>query len=110
MDETRYTVANLRKSQGPDALRSLRDALTEHVEDVNRRLNAGLTVVQTETTLEVHEVEKHNALLRLTLTAENNIHYTQLVKRHNEMQSGMIYVRACQDGSPEIMFADFPRP
>jgi len=60
--------------------------------------------------LEVHELEKVDALLRVSLTKEDNIHYTQFVKRHNEMQSGVIYVRASQDGVPTILFSDFPRP
>ena len=58
----------------------------------------------------MHELEKVDALLHVSLTGENNIRYTQLVKRHNEMQSGTIYVRACNDGTPTILFTDFPRP
>jgi hypothetical protein len=110
MNETKDHVSQLRKTQAPIALRSLQSAITEHVEDMNRRLDAGLAVRQMQTTFEVHELEKVDALLRLTLTGENNIHYTQLVKRNNEMQSGVIYVRASQDGAPAILFSDFPRP
>jgi hypothetical protein len=110
MDNTRDNVNQLRKTQAPIALRSLQDAITEHIGDMNRRLGAGLAVRQTQTAFEVHGLEKVDALLRVSLTGENNIHYTQLVKRHNEMQSGMIYVRASQDGTPTILFSDFPRP
>jgi len=59
---------------------------------------------------EVYELEKPDALLRVSLTGESNIYYTQLVKRRNEMQSGVIYVRASQDGTPTILFSDFPSP
>ena len=110
MDEIKDNLKQLRKTQAPVALRSLQHAITEHVEDLNRRLHAGLAVRQTQTTFEVHEREKVDALLRVSLTREDNIHYTQFVKRHNEMQSGVIYVRASQDGVPTILFSDFPRP
>lgn len=109
MDEIKDRVNQLRKTQAPVAFRGLQAAVTEHVEDLNRRLSAGLAVRQTQTTFEVHELEKVDALLRVSLTGENNIHYSQLVKRHNEMQSGVIYVRASQDGTPIILFSDFPR-
>jgi hypothetical protein len=110
MNETKDNVSQLRKTQAPIALRSLQDAITEHVEDMNRRLDAGLSVQQMQATFEVHELAKVDALLRLTLTGESNIHYTQLMKRQNEMQSGVIYVRASQNGTPTILFSDFPRP
>jgi hypothetical protein len=110
MDEIRDNVNQLRKTQAPVALRSLQVAITEHVEDMNRRLQAGLVVRETQTTFEVHALERVDALLRLSLTGENNIHYTQLVKRQNELQSGVIYVRVSQDGAPTILFSDFPRP
>lgn len=103
-------VNQLRKTQAPAAFRGLQAALTADVEDVNRRLCAGLIVRQTQTGFEVHEPEKVDALLRLSLTLENNIHYTQFVKRHGQMQSGVIYVRASQQGTPTILFSDFPRP
>ena len=110
MHEITYNVNQLRKTQAPVAFRSLQNAVTEHVEDMNRRLDARLAIRQTPTAFEVHELEKVDALLHVSLTGENNIHYTQLVKRHNEMQSGTIYVRACNDGNPAILFTDFPRP
>lgn len=110
MDEIINSVANLRKMQAPAALRRLQDALTEHVEDVNRRLNAGLAVRQSEIAFEVHGAEKDDTLLRLSLTGESNIFYTQLVKRRNEVQSGVIYVRISHNGDPTILFSDFPRP
>jgi hypothetical protein len=100
----------LRKTQATVALHSLQDAISEYVEDMNRRLQAGLAVRQIHMAFEVYELAKTDALLRLSLTGENNIYYTQLVKRRNEMQSGVIYVRASQDGTPTILFSDFPSP
>jgi hypothetical protein len=110
MNEIKENLDQRCKEQASVALRKLQDALTRHVEDINLRLQAGLAVRGTQTAIEVHEIEKPDALLRLTLTRENNINYTQLVKRHNEMESGVIYVRASQDGSPVILFSDFPHP
>ena len=110
MAESKDNLKQLRKSQAPVAFRSLQYAITEHVEDINERLQARLAVRQTETAFEVLELEKVDVLLRVSLTRENNIHYTQLVKRHDEMQSGVIYVRASLDGVPTILFSDFPRP
>ncbi len=101
---------NLDQRQASVALRRLHEALTAHVEDVNNRLQAGLAVTQTPTAIEVHELEKPDALLRLSLTKENNINYTQLVKRHREAQSGVIYVRPAQNDLPVILFSDFPHP
>ena len=80
MDEIKDNLNQLRKTQAPVAFRSLQHAITEHVEDINKRLHARLAVRQTETAFEVHELEKVDALLRVSLTKENNIHYTQLVK------------------------------
>ena len=108
MNET--AVNQLRKSQAPVALQTLQMALTRHVDDINTRLQAGLAVLQTQTGLEVLELEKKAALLRVSLTLENHIHYTQFIKRRNEMQSGVIYVRASQSGIPAILFSDFPHP
>lgn len=110
MDEIKDSLKQLRKTQAPVALQSLQQAIANHVEDLNQRLHARLAVRQTQTAFEVHELEKAGALLRVSLTEDNNIHYTQRVKRHNEMQSGVIYVRASQDGVPSILFSDFPRP
>jgi hypothetical protein len=110
VDEIKNNPKQLRKTQAPLAFRNLENAIAEQVEDMNNRVHASLTVLQTETAFEVHDPEKANALLRVRLTGENNIHYAQLVKRHNEMQSGVIYVRASQDGTPTILFSDFPRP
>jgi len=110
MDEIKNNVKQLRKTQAPIAFRSLQNAITEDVEDLNRRLDLRLGIRQTQTAFEVHELKKVDALLHVSLTGENNIHYTQLVKRHNEMQSGTIYIRACNDGTPAILFPDFPRP
>jgi hypothetical protein len=110
MEETTERTGQLRKTQAPVAFRNLQDAVTVYVEDMNTRLQAGLAVRGTQTAFEVHELEKTGALVRVSLTGENNIYYTQLVKRHNEMQSGVIYVRASQDGAPTILFSDFPHP
>jgi hypothetical protein len=110
MDEIKASVSQLRKTQAPVALSSLQAALTEHVEDMNQRLQAGLAVRQTQTAFEVLGLGRTNALLRVSLTGENNIHYAQFVKRQNEMQSGVIYIRVSPDGTPAILFSDFPRP
>jgi hypothetical protein len=109
MDYTKENVTQLRKTQAPIALRSLQIAITAYVEDMNTRLQAGLAVRQTPTSFEVHELEKVDTLLSLSLTGENNIYYTQLVKRRNEIESGTIYVRASLNGAPTILFSDFPR-
>ena len=53
MDEIKENVGLLRKTQGPVALGSLQVALTERVEDMNRRLQARLAVRQTQTAFEV---------------------------------------------------------
>ena len=110
MDEIRENVGQLRKTQAPVALSSLQAALTEHVEDMNRRLQAGLAVRQSQTAFEVLGLGRTNALLRISLTRENNIHYAHFVKRQNEVQSGVIYVRVSRGGTPDILFSDFPRP
>jgi hypothetical protein len=110
MDEIKANASQLRKTQAPVALRSLKAALAEHIEDMNRRLQAGLAIRETQTAFEVHEVGKMDTLLRVSLTGENNFHYTQFVRRQNEMQSGVIYVRVGQDGVPSILFSDFPHP
>jgi hypothetical protein len=107
---TQIDINQLRKNQAPLAFRGLQTALTEQVEDVNRRLNARLVLRQTQRGFEVHELEKEAALLRISLTMENNIHYSQFVKRRNEMQSGVIYVRASKEGNPSLLFSDFPSP
>jgi len=110
MTEIKNDVDQQCKEQASDALRRLQDALIEHVEDVNIRLQAGLAVRGTQTAIEVHEIEKPDALLRFSLTRENNINYTQLIRRNYERQSGVIYVRTSHDGSPVILFSDFPHP
>src|SRR5579871_51675 len=110
MDETRENVGQLRKTQAPVALRRLQAALAEHVEDMNQRLQAGLAIRQTQEAFEVHELERMDALLRVSLTGESNIRYTQFVKRKNELQSGVIYVRVGPAGAPTILFSDFPHP
>ena len=109
MDDTKENVTQLRKTQATIALRSLQTAITEYIEDMNTRLQAGLVVRQTPTSFEVHELEKVDTLLSIRLTGENNIYYTQLVKRRNEKESGTIYVRASPNGAPTILFSDFPR-
>jgi hypothetical protein len=110
MNEINQILEHSDNEQAAVALRTLKDALTEHVEDINIRLRAGLAVHGTETSIEVHEIEKPDALLRFTLTRENNINYTQLIKRNYERQSGVIYVRTSQNGFPVILFSDFPHP
>lgn len=53
-------------------------------------LHARLAVRQTQAAFEVHELEKVSALLCVSLTKEDNIYYAHFVKRHKEMQSGVI--------------------
>ena len=108
MNECTNTLDLLGDVQIPVAFSRLQDAVTEHVEDLNRRFNAGLTVRQTQTTLEVHELEKAEALATISLTDKNEIQYTQFVKRDNQQQSGLIYVRVCHNGLPILMFPDLP--
>lgn len=110
MDEIRENVGQLRKTQAPVALSSLQAALTDHVEDMNLRLHAGLAVRQSQMAFEVLGLGRTSAVLRISLTRENNIHYAHFVKRQNEMQSGVIYVRVSPRGTPDILFSDFPRP
>jgi hypothetical protein len=110
MNECTNILDPLRDVQIPIAFSRLQNAVTEHVEDMNRRFNAGLTVRQTQTTFEVHELEKAEALVTVSLTDKNDIQYIQFVKRDNQQQSGLIYVRACQDGPPILMFPDLPHP
>jgi hypothetical protein len=100
----------LRDVQIPVAFSRLQDAVTERVEDMNRRFNTGLTLRHTHTTFEVHELEKAEALVTVSLTDKNDIQYIQFVKRDNQQQSGLIYVRVCQDGPPILMFPDLPHP
>ena len=108
MDAT--NVNQLRKTQAPVALQTLQMALAQYIDDVNARLQAGLAVLQTQAGLEVLAPEKKVTLLRLSLTLENHIHYTQFIKRRNQVESGVIYVRASQGGMPAILFSDFPHP
>lgn len=108
MDAT--NVNQLRKTQAPVALQTLQMALAQYIDDVNARLQAGLAVLQTQAGLEVLAPEKKVTLLRLSLTLENHIHYAQFIKRRNEVESGVIYVRASQGGMPAILFSDFPHP
>ncbi len=110
MDELKVNHDQESRMQASIAFRTLQDALKEHVGDVNIRLQAGLAVTETQTAIEVHEIEKPDALLRLRLTRENNINYTQTIKRQREPQSGVIYVRPTQNGVPAILFSDFPHP
>jgi hypothetical protein len=110
MDEFREKSTQFRKTQGPVAFRNLHDAVKAQMDDINQRLNAGLAISQTPTAFEVHASQKDGTLLRVSLTGESNLHYSQLVKRHNEMQSGVIYIRISPDGNPAILFSDFPRP
>jgi len=91
------------------AFSSLQDAMTNYVEDLNRRLNAGLAVRRTQTTFEVHEFEKADALVSVSLR-EKNIQYTNIIKRDSQVQSGTIDVRVGYDHLPALMFQDFPHP
>jgi hypothetical protein len=109
MDLISNTSESPRDVQISAAFNSLQDAMTDYVEDLNRRLHAGLAVRRTRTTFEVHEFEKAEALVSVSLR-EKNIQYTNIVKRNSEVQSGTIDVRAGHDHSPALMFQDFPHP
>lgn len=109
MDQSTKTL-DLSDVQAPSAFSRLQGAITERVEDLNQRFDAGLAVRRTQTTFEVHQLEKADALVSLRLTDKNDIHYNQFIKRDNELQSGTIYVRVRQDGPPALMFPDFPHP
>jgi hypothetical protein len=110
MDQNSEKPDLLLDAQAPVAFSTLRGAVTEHIEDLNRRFEAGLTLRQTQTTFEVHELQKTETLVCVSLTDKNEIQYSQLIKRRNETLSGTIHVRAGQDGTPALMFADFPHP
>jgi hypothetical protein len=109
MDLTSNTSDSPRDVQISEAFSSLQDAMTDYVEDLNRRLNAGLAVRRTETTFEVHEFEKADVLVSVSLT-DKNIQYSNIIKRNNEMESGTIDVRVDHDRSPALMFQNFPHP
>jgi hypothetical protein len=110
MDETTKSLDPLREVQAPMAFSSLQNAMTEYVEDLNRRFNARLAIRRTQTTFEVHDLEKTDALVSLSLTDKNDIQYSQFIKRERELESGTIYVRLRQDGPPILLFPDFPHP
>ena len=110
MDQSSDKPDQLRDVQAPLALNRLQDAVAEHVEDLNRRFNAGLAVSGTESTFEVREAEKAGALVRVSLTGQNDIQYSRFIKYSNEMEPGTIYVQAGTDGIPKLMFPDFPHP
>jgi hypothetical protein len=109
MDLTSNTSDLLPDVQVSAAFNSLHDAMTDYIEDLNRRLNAGLAVRRTETTFEVHEFEKADALVSVSLS-EKNIQYSNIIKRNSQVQSGTIDVRVGHDRSPALMFQDFPHP
>src|SRR5947208_568147 len=106
MNQSTNKLDPLRDAQIPIAFSRLQGAMTEYIEDLNRRFNAGLAVRQTQTTFEVRELERADALLSVSLTGKNDIQYSQFIKRDNELRSGMIYVRVCQDGPPALLFPD----
>ena len=95
-----------RDAQISAAFSLLQDAMADHIEDLNRRLSAGLAVRRTQTTFEVHEFEKADAVVSVSLSGKN-IEYRNIIKRSNEMQSGTIDVGADHDHSPALMFQDF---
>ena len=94
-----------RDAQISAAFSLLQDAMAAHIEDLNKRLNAGLAVRRTQTTLEVHEFEKADAVVSVSLSGES-IEYRNIIKRSNEMESGTIDVGTCHDHSPALMFQD----
>ena len=109
MNLTSNTSDSPRDVQIFEAFSSLQNAMTDYVEDLNRRLNAGLAVRRTQTTFEVHELEKAYALVSVSLR-DKNIQYTSVIKRSSQVQSGTIDVRVGHDHSPALTFQDFPHP
>ncbi len=109
MDQGTKILEPLRDVQTPVAFSRLQAAMTEYVEDLNARFNAGFAVRRNQTTFEVRELEKADALLSVSLMDNNDIQYSQFIKRSNERQSGIIDVRVC-DGAPALTFPDFPHP
>jgi hypothetical protein len=110
MDLTSNTSDSLSNVQISAAFSSLQDAMTDYVEDLNRRLDAGLAVRRTQTTFEVHELQKADPLVSINLTDKSDIQYTNIIKRSSEVQSGTIDVRVGYDRAPALMFQDFPHP
>lgn len=110
MNQANTTPDSLRDIQIPMAFSSLQSAVAEYIEDLNARFNAGFAIHHTQTTFAVHELEKANALVSVSLKGANEIQYSQFIKRDNALQSGVIYVCVSKDGPPSLMFPDFPRP
>lgn len=81
MNQPTTTPDSLRDIQIPIAFSSLQSAVTEYVEDLNARFNAGFAIRCTQTTFEVHELEKGDALVSVSLTGENDIQYSRFIKR-----------------------------
>src|SRR5260370_22341592 len=96
MDQGTKILEPLRDVQTPVAFSRLQAAMTVYVEDLNARFNAGFAVRRNQTTFAVHELEKADALLSVSLMDNSDIQYSQVLKRSNERQSGIIVVRACE--------------
>ncbi|HEY6969984.1 MAG TPA: hypothetical protein VJA94_12310 [Candidatus Angelobacter sp.] len=110
MEQSSDQLDPLPTIQAPVAFDRLQRALAEHIEDLNRRFSTGMVIVRTSTTFEVHELNQTKAMVYLCLTGKNDIQFSRFIKRDREMESGTIYVRAGQDGTPILMFPDFPHP
>ena len=110
MEQSSDQLDPLPAVHAPVAFDRLQGALAAHVEDLNRRFSTGLVIVQTSTTFEVHELKQRETMVYLCLTGKNDIQFSRFIKRDREMESGTIYVRAGQDGTPVLMFPDFPHP
>jgi hypothetical protein len=110
MEHSSDQLDPLGKVQAPIAFDRLQDALAEQVEDLNRRFSTGLVIRRTPTTCEVHELNQAETVVYLCLTGKNDIQFSRFIKRDREMESGTISVRAGQDGTPALMFPDFPHP
>lgn len=110
-DVSPNTPARQRSLEMPasTALKHLCEAIKTTVEDLNARFHAGLEVRQTETTLEVYDLEKPSALLRVDLKDPNDIQYSHFIRRHNEMLSGTMHVSAVGEEESSILFPDLPR-
>ncbi|HEY6250194.1 MAG TPA: hypothetical protein VI685_09540 [Candidatus Angelobacter sp.] len=110
MEQSSEQLDALREAQAPIAFHRLQGAVAEQIEDLNRRFGTGLAIVRTQTTFEVHEVNKTDAVVYLSLTGNNDIQFRRFVKRDMEMESGTIYVGVDQNGTPALLFPDFPHP
>lgn len=110
MNQITKTAHALCDTQIPMAFSFLQSAMAEHIEDLNIRFNAGFTIRKTQTTFEVHELKRAEAVVSVTLTGKDDIQYRQFLRRDNVLLSFMIYVRVSPHGPPTLMFPDLRHP